>query len=217
MTDQQFEEFLKKTAADYRRPPETPREEIWSHIAAARAKRRGERDLERQARPWLAWGLVAAAVLAVGVGLGRVTAPGVSDTATTATAVEPAEEDGIDETHLVFRVVAADYLARTDAFLSLFRAEARVGQADAEVMAWARDFLATARLMMDSPLARDPILRELFEDLELILVQISQYASNQSTDELDLIEQGLEARGVQHRLQAALTADAHLIFAEGAL
>ena len=52
MTDQQFEEFLKETAADYRHPPETPREEIWSRIDAARTKRGGERDLERQARPW---------------------------------------------------------------------------------------------------------------------------------------------------------------------
>jgi hypothetical protein len=216
MTDKQFEEFLQKTAAEYRSPPATPREEMWSAIEAARAKRRGERDLERAARPWLSWGLAAAAVLAVGVGVGRMTAPGVSDTPTAASADAPGDDAG-DETNLMFRFAAADYLARTDAFLSLFRAEARIGQADAEVMSWARDLLATARLMMDSPIASDPHLRELLEDLELILVQIGQYASNQTADELDLIEQGLEEGGVQHRLQAALTADAQLIFAEGAL
>jgi len=216
MTDKQFEEFLQRTVADYRRPPATPREEMWSRIEATRAKRRGERELERQARPWFRWGLAATAVLAVGVGLGRITAPGVSDTPTVA-AADPAVDDGIDETNLVFRFAAADYLARTDAFLSLFRVEARIGQADAEVTSWARDLLATARLMLDSPIARDPNLRELLEDLELILVQIGQYASNQSADELDLIEQGLEEGGVQYRLQAALTADAQLIFVEGAL
>ena len=216
MTDRQFEEYLQKTAADYRPPPATPREEMWSRIAATRAKRRGERELERQARPWFRWGLAAAAVLAAGVGLGRITALGDSDTPTV-TVVAPPVDDGFDETNLVFRFAAADYLARTDAFLSLFRAEARMGQADAEVTSWARDLLATARLMMDSPIARDPHFRELLEDLELILVQIGQYASNQSADELDLIEQGLEEGGVQYRLQAALAADARLLFLEGAL
>jgi hypothetical protein len=215
MTDKQFEEFLQKTAGDYRRPPATPREEMWSRIEATRAKRRGERDLERQARPWFRWGLAAAAVLAVGVGVGRITGPGDLNTPTVA--VGPAGDDESDETNLVFRFAAADYLARTDAFLSLFRAEARIGRADAEVMSWARELLATARLMMDSPIASDPNFRELLEDLELILVQIGQYASNQNADELDLIEQGLEEGGVQHRLQAALTADAQFIFVEGAL
>ena len=52
MTDERFEEFLKKTAQDYNQPPETPRAEMWARIDAARAKRRGERELERRARPW---------------------------------------------------------------------------------------------------------------------------------------------------------------------
>lgn len=216
MTDEQFEEFLQESAADYRRPPDTPREEIWSRIEATRAKRRGERDLARQARPWLRWSLAAAAVLAVGVGVGRITAPGVTEPPVVA-GVDSVADDAVDETNLVFRFAAADYLARTDAFLSLFRAEARAGQADAEVTSWARDLLATARLMMDSPIADDPNLRELFEDLELILVQIGLYGSNQNAEELDLIEQGLEEGGVQHRLQAALTGDAQFILAEGAL
>ena len=64
MTDEKFAEFIQKTAQDYNRPPEAPRAEMWARIEAVRAKRRGERELERQARPWLRWGLAAAAVLA---------------------------------------------------------------------------------------------------------------------------------------------------------
>ncbi len=214
MTEQRFEEFLKKAAQDYNRPSEPPRHEMWARIDAARAKRRGERELERQARPWLRWGLAAAAVLAVGIGIGRVTAPqngGVTSTVAAATA-DVAEPDG-----LVFQVVATEYLARMDAFLSLFRSEARLGTADLEVAGWARELLTTARLMMDSPAAEDAMLRELLQDLELILVQIAQYTSSESSAELDLIEQGLEQRAVLLRLQAALAIGDHAGLARGAI
>ena len=214
MTDEKFTEFIKKTAQDYNRPPEAPRAEMWARIEAVRAKRRGERELERQTRPWLRWGLAAAAVLAVGVGIGRVTAPPNSSVTSTAAAAaaDVAEPDG-----LVFRVAATEYLAHTDAFLSLFRSEARIGMADIEVAGWARELLTTARLMMDSPAAEDAMLRELFEDLELILVQIAQYTSGESSAELDFIEQGIEERAVLLRLQAALAIGDHAGFAQGAI
>ena len=214
MTDEKFAEFIKKTAQDYNRPPKTPRTEMWTRIEAVRAKRRGERELERQARPWLRWGLAAAAVLAVGIGIGRVTAPqdGGATSMVAAATADVAEPDG-----LVFRLAATEYLERTDAFLSLFRSEARLGTADLEVADWARELLTTARLMMDSPAAEDAMLRELFEDLELILVQIAQYTSSESIAELDLIEQGLEERGVLLRLQAALAMGDDKGFAQGAI
>ena len=50
MTDEKFEEFLKQAAQEYNVPPETPRAEMWAWIDEARAKRRGERDLERGSR-----------------------------------------------------------------------------------------------------------------------------------------------------------------------
>ena len=129
-----------------------------------------------------------------------------------AAAVDMAEPDG-----RVFQVAATEYLARTDAFLSLFRSEARLGTADLEVAGWARDLLAMARLMIDSPAAEDAMLRELLEDLELILVQIAQYTSSENSVELDLIEQGLEERAVLLRLQAALAAGDHAAIAQGAI
>ena len=214
MTDEKFAEFIKKTAQDYNRPPEAPRAEMWARIEAVRAKRRGERELERQARPWLRWGLAAAAVLAVGIGIGRVTAPpNGSETSTVAAATADLEEPN----GLMFQVAATEYLARTDAFLSLFRSEARLGTADVEVAEWARDLLSMARLMMDSPAAEDVMLRELLEDLELILVQIAQYTSSENSAELDLIEQGLEERGVLLRLQAVLARGDDAAIAQGAI
>ena len=213
MTDEKFEEFLKQEAQDYNVPPETPRAEMWAGIDAARAKRRGERDLERGSRPWVQWAAGIAALLVLGIGIGRMTAPGVADPEVGVLA--SAGDDDLED-NLIFHIAATEYLARTDAFLALFRTEARAGTADAEVAAWARDLRSLARLMMDSPVTEDPNFRELFEDLESILVQITLYTSNQSPEELELIEQGLEERSVQLRLQAALAAGSELM-AQGAI
>ena len=214
MTDERFEEFLKQEAQDYNVPPETPRFEMWAGIDAVRAHRRGERDLEGTSHPWVRWAAGIAALLLFGIGIGRITAPGTVDPEVRVVASAYGDDDLKDD--LIFRVVATEYLARTDAFLALFRTEARAGTADAEVAGWARDLLSMARLMMDSPVTEDPNVRELFEDLESILVQITLYASNQSTEELELIEQGLEERSVQLRLQAALAAGSELM-AQGAI
>jgi hypothetical protein len=203
MTDEKFEEFLQQAAQDYNPPPETPRAEMWARIDEVRAKRRGERDLERKARSWVLWAAGIAAVLLLGIGIGRMTVPaGPSGEPGPSLASEPDETS--DESASAFHVAAAEYFEATDAFLSLFQTEARAGRADAQVAAWAGDLLTTARLMLDSPVARDPNFRELLEDLELALVQISQYTWYQSTEELELIEQGLDERNVQLRLQAAL-------------
>ena len=214
MTDEKFEEFLKQAARDYHAPPETPRAEMWGRIDEVRAKRRGERDLERQSRPWLVWAAGIAAILVLGIGIGRLTVPGVEPTG--GAAIAAAVEDPAENDNLVFRFAATEYFETTEAFLALFRMEARAGQADAEVATWARDLLATARLMMDSPAGDDLIFNELFEDLELILVQISLYASDQSTEELELIELGIEERSVHLRLQAASALGDELM-AQGAI
>ncbi len=88
MTEDNFEEFLKKTAPDYNRPPaRAPRDEMWSAIQAKRA--RGPRVVyggglasggvseRRFGSPvWLGVAVAAALLLvATGVGIGRWTAP----------------------------------------------------------------------------------------------------------------------------------------------
>ena len=68
MTDDRFDERLRQAAQDYHRPPVTPREELWHRIAAARAARRRHVIV---VRPTLRWGVGIAAVLALGVAIGR--------------------------------------------------------------------------------------------------------------------------------------------------
>src|SRR2546426_3260519 len=57
--------------------------------------------------------------------------------------------------------------------------------------------LTTTRLMLDSPAARDPRLKSLLEDLELVLAQIAQLSSRGEREDVQLINQGLDQRSVR--------------------
>jgi len=209
MTDERFERRLVEAAQDYHRPPATPREEMWQGIAARRAARR------RRAATWrpvLRWGVGIAAVLALGIGIGRWTAePRRTGPAPVAAA------GGGDWGPLAYRVAAAQYLTRTEALLTGFRSEARSGQADAQFARQARDLLGTTRLMLDSPAAQDGRLKGLLEDLELVLAQIAQLSPHGDTEEVQLINQGLEQRSVLLRLRTANPAGPGPVRTQGAL
>jgi len=194
MTDDRIDQRLRELARDYHRPPAVPREELWARIAAARAARRSAPRV-LVLRPWLLWGLAAAAVLVLGIALGRITAP-------TGQVAAQADSTGA----VAYQIAATQYLTRTEALLASFRAEARTGRLDAQFAGQARDLLTTTRLMMDSPAARDPRLKSLLDDLEVVLAQIAQVPSGRTGEDVDLITQGIEQRSVLLRLQTAVPA-----------
>src|SRR6266852_4154884 len=152
-------------------------------------------------RPLLRWGAGIAAVLALGIAIGRWSARGGESPGS------PAVAAGADQTPaLAYRVAAAQYLTRTEALLTGFRAEARSPSVPAaQFSRQARDLLATTRLMLDSPAAQDARLKGLLEELELVLAQIAQLPSGGSGDREDVqsINQGLDQRSVLLRLRTA--------------
>ncbi|OLC05629.1 MAG: hypothetical protein AUH42_07210 [Gemmatimonadetes bacterium 13_1_40CM_70_11] len=192
MDDDRLGERLEQAARDYHRPPATPREELWARIQAERARRRAApRVLVLQ--PWLRWGLAAAAVLLLGVAIGRSTAP-------TTPALSVARAD------LPYRVAAAQYLTRTEALLTGFRTDSRPGAADSQFVAQARDLLLTTRLMLDSPVAKSAPMRALLEDLEVVLAQIATLPSRQDAEDVKLINESIEQRSVLLRLRTSVPA-----------
>ncbi|HET7790407.1 MAG TPA: hypothetical protein VFK78_06375 [Gemmatimonadales bacterium] len=209
MTDFELEDRLRQAALHYHRPPETPREELWARIDAARAPRRGRGGI-LAFRPRLRWGIGIAAVLALGVGLGRLTvrAP--------AAAPVPARE-----TNVALQLATAQYFDRTEAMLAGFRADAKTGRLDPTFVASAKDLLSTTRLMLDSPAAQhDPKLHALLDDLELVLAQITQLKSepgSQDAEDIRFITQALEQRGVLLRLRAGVPAGPARAAAQGVL
>ena len=197
---------LRDLAQDYHEPPAPPREEMWAAIAARRAAPR-----VRVIRgPWV-WGLAAAAVLAVGVALGRWSAargPASDATVAADTPGAPVPADA------PLRLAATQYLSRAEALLTGVRSGSV--PVDAQFLASARDLLSMTRLLLDSPLAQDPQLLDLLEDLELVLVQVVQLEpASGGTDELDLITDGMNQRGVLPRLRSAIPAGPAALGARG--
>jgi hypothetical protein len=196
MRDDRFEELLGDAARNYHRPPETPREEMWRRIAARRAARRRRLVL----RPGFRWGIGIAAVLALGIAIGRWMArPRGPDRTVAGGATDQAAT-------LAYHLAAAQYLSRTEALLTGFRAETRAGEPVAQFTAQARDLLVTTRLMLDSPAARDVRLKGLLEDLEVVLAQIAQLPAGGDREDMQLIDQGLDQRSVLLRLRTAVPA-----------
>jgi hypothetical protein len=103
----------------------------------------------------------------------------------------------------LYRATTADHLARAEALLTAFGGAGPADTGAAPDAAWARDLLTTTRLLLDSPAARDPQRRRLFEDLELVLVQIVRLPSADSGDERALIERTIERGDMLTKLRAA--------------
>ena len=209
MTDDRFDERLRQAAQDYHRPPATPREELWSRIAAARAARMRQVIVVRST---LRWGVGIAAVLALGVAIGRwSTHGGESPSSPTVAGTDQAST-------LAYRVAAAQYLTRTEALLTGFRAESRSPSVPAaQFSKQARDLLATTRLMLDSPAGRDARLKGLLEDLELVLAQIAQLPASGDREDVQSINQGLDQRSVLLRLRTANPAGPGPVRTQGVL
>jgi hypothetical protein len=219
MTDQhddpKFEQWLKNAARTYHTPHPTPRDALWKRIEDAR---RNKHVIEL--RPWMRWAVAAAAVLIFGIGIGRWTAhqPSAGNGSTavaTADSTTPAQSD------LVYQVAATQYLSHTEAFLTSFRADIGSHGAANSVRfsRQARDLLSTTRLMLDSPAAKDQRLRSLLEDLELVLVQISQLDPSRDggSHDTDLITQGMNQSNVLPKLRSAIPAGPVPVRTEGAL
>jgi hypothetical protein len=113
-----------------------------------------------------------------------------------------------ESSKLAYRLVVLQHLAGSEAMITAFRATAHRGEMDAQIATWSRELLSTTRMLEASPASDDPMMKRLLEDLELVITQIVQYATRgtNSSDELDLIEQSINKRGVMTKLRSTLPA-----------
>lgn len=210
MTDNRdFDERLARMAREAVEVPDAPKAEMWEAIDGARRARRGVVPMKR-GRVWYIEAVAVAAVLVLGVLLGRVTSNRPGDDATPVAAAT--EETGIGD---VFTIAARDHLRDSEQFLVEFRTGVLSGEAHF-ASSDAYDLLATTRLLLDSPASDDVAMQELLLDLELVLAQIASMDDIHNPDEEeDLINEGLEESDVLPRLRLLLPQP--LNEAEGAL
>jgi hypothetical protein len=209
MTDDRFEEVVREAAKSYNEPPPAPRDEIWARLSAAR---RGESapgpepeivELASRRRParWAVAAAALAAVLLLGVMIGRFTAaPTRTDTPTATAAV--ADTAGAPRPNGVMRFAAIQHLSQIQALLVDYEA----GRLDADFHSAAEDLLFRTRLLLDAEGLEDPSMRTLLRDLELFLAEVAQLARTNESGERELIDQGLDERKIRPRLRNAIPA-----------
>lgn len=211
MLEDRWDDQLRESVQDYNAPPETPRAEMWAAIEAQRAEKT-ERAEKRERSPVTPFRPVRpirllrpligiAALLALGIGLGRLT---VSRPRPAAPPVVVATRIQSDAAEVAYQVATTEHLSQSEAFLTLFRASVHRGGNEQLASATARQLLGTTRLLLDSPAGSDPKTRVLLQDLELVLAQIAQLSRRPSSPDLDLITDGLEGGDVMSRLRTAV-------------
>ncbi len=216
MTDEQMQELLRGAKDSYRVPAEPPIDAMWARIeresfdvpASMPVVFGNGRAMEvptlrpRGVRRWMAPAAGIAATLLVGIGIGRVSKvtpeatplPPVVEAAPSASVAPPSDP--------LLRATS-EYLAQTVALLASLPRDS-VGQkltADTKFVADARALLGTTRLLMDSPAATDPRMRDLFQDLELVLAQVAQLRTAPRAQELTFIAEAMNERDVVPRLR----------------
>jgi hypothetical protein len=155
------------------------------------------------------WAAAAVAVLAIGVGIGRMSAPGGATGVEAPVGMEAAVFERNPD---VFRAAAVNHLSATESMLTLVRADVRSGQVSPAVGDWSRNLLRQTRLLMDAQTGDDPLMAELLEDLELVLIQIVSVTAGSPADdeqrrsEMTLALEGLRESDVLPRIQAVLPA-----------
>lgn len=200
--DDELDESLRELVRDYHRPGETPREAIWQGIERRRAKTRRGRwsDLRR----WIPLAAAALVLLAVGIGIGRLSWRGDSPVAARPPAPAPAPAEA---TNTAYQLATLEHLSQAEEFLTLFRSS--VGRGEQRLASsTARRLLGTNRMLLDSPAAMDRRTRLLLEDLELVLAGIAQLPAHVRPQDMDLIREGMESGQVMPRLRTVVPSGA---------
>ncbi|MDB4916658.1 MAG: hypothetical protein JWM95_4302 [Gemmatimonadetes bacterium] len=251
MNNDELDEMLRDAAQTYNLPPAPPREAMWEAIARAREASTIVPIMSvRRAPRWLVRAAGVAAVLMVGIAIGRgmrdtpvvvgpvasallavpavqpaLPAPIVSKaqdepaptlrTGRQVAAVHPrttresAAAGDLASDQTAYRLAVVEHLTRTEVLLTSFRARERSGseaKMDAQFSALSRDLLSTTRLLLAVHRADDPTMTRLLQDLEYVLMQISQYAADGRRVDLDAINQSLDRRNVLPKLRSTIPA-----------
>jgi hypothetical protein len=199
MTEDQFDRLIKDAAEHYNQPPiNVPLNEMWAAIETETFGPRIMPQAPRRsllANPWLRM----AAVLVLGVAIGRG-----SMLTRQAPTLESSPELAAAATTSSYELMTERYLGQTVSLLVALPKQLQAGTTDSAFIDRASESLATLRLLMDSPAGNNPRMRALFEDLELVLVQVVQMPKTGNATDARLIRQAMQERDVMPRLRDAV-------------
>ena len=220
MQDHEFDTWLQTAARSYNEPPSPDVNGMWDeieqqHFAAPSGATvsiaeapRTQTSLQIGRTPWWTqtWLRIAAALI-VGVGVGRMSFTPANPPVVATSAVAATDVRAVQSPVMLPALSAPEankYLGETVALLASLQTDTRTVSTNKQLIRGASDLLNTTRFLLDSPNSRNPNVRGLLEDLELVLVQIVQLSNDGTADDVNLIHQALEQRDVMPRLRNAV-------------
>jgi len=215
--EDRLDALLRDAAQDYNAPPPTPKAELWERITAVRqsasvpAGQKHGRILPLRRTAALPLWIGIAALLAVGVAIGRLSVPHnpaapanpASGTLTAAPGGAATQQSTPQEKGAVATQLATvQHLGQVESFLTEFSTR----NAAQDFTTQARELLTNTRLLLDSKRLTDAPTRRLLEDLELVLVQIATLDPKDRREDLGFIADGLAQNHLRSRLRSAIPA-----------
>ena len=113
-------------------------------------------------------------------------------------------ESGDAAQSTAYSLATVRHFTAVEALLTSYQTSQRDARSDAQMAAWARALLSQTRLLLDSPAAKDPVRNKLLQDLELILVQMTQLSPANTTIDRESLDGSVTHSDVITRLRTAV-------------
>ncbi|HEY4320672.1 MAG TPA: hypothetical protein VGM77_05770 [Gemmatimonadales bacterium] len=199
MDEQELDQLLERAGREWRVPVDPPLGQIWQGVA--------REQLERTPRWTPGWWTVAAAAVAalvIGVAGGRYSssAAKLAVVPVTAHAVSPATQPTTMMGEVDQRSMG-ELLGRTAVLLAALPTDSTPTSFDPALTREGARLLTTTRLLLDSPAGANPRLRNLLQDLELVLVQVARLEPHDRRVEIQFIQTALDEHDLVPRLRSA--------------
>lgn len=185
-------------------PVDAYREEMWEVVSRAWTVQAVRRKRRRALRAWGGAGLGIAAVLVLGIFIGRLSSPGIDGGGDIDAGALVLEERSVEpRLPASYRLAVGEHFQQAETLLVLFGSDE---EADAGLTRLARELAATSRLLMDSRAGEDAEVRAMLLDLELLLTQIARLVDNRDAIEREVVRESVEESAVLARLRG-MTSD----------
>jgi len=192
MNERDLEKLVKKMADQHNIPPAVPREKMWRNIQAHQIRS----SKTNRSGYWQAT-LAVAAILIIGIGIGRW--------------IQPIPNAGtLDQTDLtpvtspdLYQQPVLALFDRAEIRLTEFRIDERPAQDLDPAGNWATEMLLQTRILQGSAAGQSPELGPMLMDLELVLAQIVGINPVNPDRDVAWIRSGLNHRETLDNLRAA--------------
>lgn len=204
MDDRRLDELLDEATQSYRMPPDTSFDAIWNRVEAEAFASRPAAVAVSTRRWGVAFALAAS--LVIGVLAGRWSMRGAAESASV---FGPTKGGAAVNAQLIrnndpYQRTTEEFLSRSAVLLASLPANGKAGARDEQFVAQASQLLTTTRVLLDSPVGTDRRMKELLQDLELVLAQVARMQAPRHRAELTLITEALQERDLVPRIKSAV-------------